>query len=255
MQILGIDVGGSGIKGAPVDIKTGKFLSERVRIKTPENAEPKPVAEVAAQVAQSFNWHGPIGIGFPAPIKNGVAMMAANISPDWVGVNADELFTSSTGCPCKVGNDADVAGLAEMTFGAGKDQSGTVIMLTLGTGIGTAIFSSGHLVPNTEFGHLEMNGRDAEYRASDAARQRKDLSWKKYAKKLNSYMMTMEKLFWPDLFIIGGGISKVHEKFIPLLTVQAKVVPAQLQNEAGIVGAALFARDRKTKRRAESQDL
>jgi polyphosphate glucokinase len=251
MQILGIDVGGSGIKGAPVDTQTGKLLAERNRIKTPEKAEPEPVAEVAAQVAQSFDWKKPIGIGFPAPIKNGIVMMAANVSEKWIGINADELFTSITGCPCKVGNDADVAGLAEMTFGAGKDQTGTVIMVTLGTGIGTAIFSNGHLLPNTEFGHLEMNGKDAEYRASDAARQRKNLSWKKYAKRLNRYLMVMEKLFWPDLFIIGGGISKVHEKFIPLLTVQAKVVPAQFQNEAGIVGAALFTRDRNKKRRAK----
>jgi len=240
MQILGIDVGGSGIKGAVVDITTGKLATERIRIKTPEKAEPKPVAEVVAQIARSFEWKGPIGIGFPAPIKNGIAMMAANISEEWVGINADELFTSITGCPCKVGNDADVAGLAEMTFGAGKDQAGTVIMLTLGTGIGTAIFYNGHLLPNTEFGHLEIEGQDAEYRASDAARQREDLSWKKYAKRLNRYLMAMEKLFWPDLFIVGGGISKVHEKFIPLLTVRAKVIPAQLQNGAGIVGAALF---------------
>jgi polyphosphate glucokinase len=240
MQTLGIDIGGSGIKGAPVDIETGNLLTERVRIKTPERAEPKPVAEVVAQIAQSFDWQGAIGIGFPAPIKNGIAMMAANISQEWIGVNADRFFTSMTGCPCKVGNDADAAGLAEMTFGAGKDQTGTVIMLTLGTGIGTAIFSNGHLLPNTEFGHLEINGEDAEHQASDAARQREDLSWKKYAKRLNSYLMTMEKLFWPDLFIIGGGISKVHERFIPLLTVQAKVVPAQFQNGAGIVGAALL---------------
>ena len=251
MQVLGIDVGGSGIKGAPVDIQTGKLLAERVRIKTPEKAEPEPVAEVVAQIAQAFDWKGAIGIGFPAPIKNGIVMMAANISEKWVGINADELFTSITGCLCKVGNDADVAGLAEMTFGAGKDQSGTVIMLTLGTGIGTAVFSDGHLLPNTEFGHLEMDGKDAEWRASDAVRQRKDLSWKKYAKRLNSYLMTMEKLFWPDLFIIGGGISKVHEKFIPFLTVQAKVLPAQFKNEAGIVGAALFTRDRSKKRRAK----
>ena len=251
MQILGIDVGGSGIKGAPVDTETGKLLGERIRIKTPDKAEPEPVAEVAAQIAQSFDWKKSIGIGFPAPIKNGIVMMAANVSEKWIGINADELFTSITGCPCKVGNDADVAGLAEMTFGAGKDQTGTVIMVTLGTGIGTAIFSNGQLLPNTEFGHLEINGKDAEARASDAARQRDDLSWKKYAKRLNRYMMTMERLFWPDLFIIGGGISKVHEKFIPLLTVQAKVVPAQFQNEAGIVGAALFKRDRNKKRRAK----
>ncbi len=251
MEALGIDIGGSGIKGASVDIKTGKLLAERVRIKTPKGAEPEPVAEVVAQIAQSFNWKGSIGIGFPAPIKNGVAMMAANISEKWIGINADQLFTSTTGCPCKVGNDADVAGLAEMTFGAGKGQTGTVIMLTLGTGIGTAIFFDGHLLPNTEFGHLEINGKDAEYRASDAARQRKDLSWKKYAKRLNSYLMIMEKLFWPDLFIIGGGISKVHERFIPLLTVQAKVIPAQLQNGAGIVGAALFAQTSNKKRKAK----
>jgi polyphosphate glucokinase len=251
MQILGIDVGGSGIKGAPVEIRTGKLAAERIRIKTPEGAEPQPVADVVAQIAQSFAWKDPIGIGFPAPIKNGIAMMAANISERWIGINADELFTSTSGCPCRVGNDADVAGLAEMTFGAGKDQTGTVIMLTLGTGIGTAIFSNGQLLPNTEFGHLEMNGKDAEERASDAARQRKDLSWKKYARRLNRYMLQMEKLFWPDLFIIGGGISKVHEKFIPLLTVQAKVVPAQFQNEAGIVGAALFAKGHQKKKRAE----
>jgi polyphosphate glucokinase len=251
MQILGIDVGGSGIKGVPIEIRTGKLAAERIRIKTPEGAEPKPVAEVVAQIARSFDWKGPIGIGFPAPIKNGIAMMAANISEKWVGINADELFTSATGCPCSVGNDADVAGLAEMTFGAGKDQTGTVIMLTLGTGIGTAIFSNGQLLPNTEFGHLEMNSKDAEEQASDAARQREDLSWKKYAKRLNRYMMQMEKLFWPDLFIIGGGISKVHEKFIPLLTVQAKVVPAQFQNEAGIVGAALFAKGRQKTQRAK----
>lgn len=248
MEILGIDVGGSGIKGAPVDINTGKLAAERVRIKTPEKAEPEPVAQVVARIAQSFNWKETIGIGFPAPIKNGIAMMAANISEKWIGINADELFTSATGCPCKVGNDADVAGLAEMAFGAGRGQMGTVIMLTLGTGIGTAIFSNGHLLPNTEFGHLEMNGKDAEYRASDAARQRKELSWKKYAKRLNRYLLAMEKLFWPDLFIIGGGISKVHENFIPLLTVQAKVVPAQLQNEAGMVGAALLASDHNRKK-------
>lgn len=240
MDVLGIDVGGSGIKGAPVNIKTGELLAERVRIKTPKKAEPGPVAKVVAEIATSFNWRGPIGIGFPAPIKHGVVMMAANISQKWVGMDADKLFTNITGNKCKVGNDADVAGFAEMKFGAGKGNSGTVIMITLGTGIGTAIFYNGHLLPNTEFGHLDMDGEDAEYRASDAAREREDLSWKKYAKRLNAYLDQMEKLFWPDLFIIGGGVSKLHEKFIPLLKVQSKVVPAQFQNEAGIVGAALF---------------
>ena len=242
MHVLGIDVGGSGIKGAPVDTKTGKLLAERIRIKTPKKAEPQPVADVVAEIAKSFDWKGSIGIGFPAPIKSGVTLMAANVSPKWVGTNADELFTKTIGCDCTMINDADAAGLAEMKFGAGKGQPGTVIMITLGTGIGTAIFYQGKLLPNTEFGHMEMKGEDAEWRASDAARQREDLSWKKYARRLNKYLAAMEKLFWPDLFIIGGGISKESEKYIPLLTIATPVVTAQLLNEAGIVGAALAAR-------------
>ena len=242
MQILGIDVGGSGSKGAPVDIKTGTLTAERLRIKTPKGAEPQPVADVVAEIAKFFNWTGPIGIGFPAPIKTGVAMMAANISENWVGTNADELFTKTTGCPSTTVNDADAAGLAEMEYGAGKGQPGTVIMITLGTGIGTAIFHRGQLLPNTEFGHLEMKGRDAEHRASDAVRQLEDLTWKKYAKRLNKYLAEMEKLFWPDLFIIGGGISKKSDKYIPLLTIDTPVITAQFLNEAGIVGAALAAR-------------
>ncbi|MBI5965585.1 MAG: ROK family protein [Chloroflexi bacterium] len=241
MHILGIDVGGSGIKGAPVDIETGQLLTERLRIKTPKNGEPEPVAEVVNKIAQSFNWNGSIGIGFPAPIKGGVTLMAANVSEKWVGTNADALFTKVTGCDCTMINDADAAGLAEMTFGAGRGQPGTVIMLTLGTGIGSAIFHRGQLLPNTEFGHLEIEGEDAETRASDAARQRDDLSWKKYAKRLNKYLKTMERLFWPNLFIIGGGISKESEKYLPLLTIDTPVVTAQLLNEAGIVGAALGA--------------
>jgi polyphosphate glucokinase len=249
MVVLGIDVGGSGIKGAPVDTKTGELRAERIRIKTPANAEPQPVADTAAQIVQAFHWEGPIGVGFPAPIKSGIAMMAANISEAWVGMNVEQLFMDSTGCACKVGNDADVAGLAEMTFGAGKGRAGTVIMLTLGTGIGTAIFHDGNLLPNTEFGHLEVDGRDAEWDASDAAREREDLSWKKYAKRLNKYLLAMERLFWPDLFIAGGGISKKHEKFLPLLTLQTEVVPAQLQNNAGIVGAALFGRTEQRRTR------
>ena len=242
MQVLGIDVGGSGIKGAPVETKTGELLAERIRIKTPKNAEPQPVADVVAEIVKSFNWKKPVGIGFPAPIKAGVTMMAANISEKWVGTNADDLFTKTTGCDCTMINDADAAGLAEMKFGAGKGQPGTVIMITLGTGIGTAIFHRGNLLPNTEFGHLEMKGKDAEHRASDAVRQREELSWKKYAKRLNKYLARMEKLFWPDLFIIGGGISKESEKYLPLLKIETPIVTAQFLNEAGIVGAALAAR-------------
>jgi len=242
MNILGIDVGGSGIKGAPVDTSTGELLAERYRIKTPRGAKPKPVAETVAKIASYFDWKGPIGIGFPAPIKGGVAMMAANISEQWVGVNADELFSKVTGCPCTTLNDADAAGMAEMEFGSGKGQPGTVIVLTLGTGIGTAIFHNGRLLPNTEFGHVEIKCEDAELRASDAARKRENLSWKKYAKRLNRYLTAMEKLFWPNLFIIGGGISKEHEQFLPLLTIDTPVVPAHQFNEAGIIGAALAAR-------------
>lgn len=242
MNILGIDVGGSGIKGAPVDISSGELQAERYRIKTPKGAEPEPVAKTVAEISSYFDWKGPIGIGFPAPIKGGVAMMAANISDKWVGVNTDELFSKTTGCPCTTLNDADAAGLAEMEFGAGLGQPGTVIVLTLGTGIGTAIFREGRLLPNTEFGHVEIKCQDAELRASDAARKRDNLSWKKYAKRLDRYLTAMERLFWPNLFIIGGGISKDHEKFLPLLTVDTPVVPAQQFNEAGIIGAALAAR-------------
>ncbi|HEY3310114.1 MAG TPA: ROK family protein [Anaerolineales bacterium] len=242
MEILGIDVGGSGIKGAPVDIANGALTGERFRLKTPKGAEPKPVAKVITEIARHFAWTGPIGIGFPAPIKYGIVKMAANISPDWIGLNADDFLTKATGCDVSVGNDADVAGLAEMAFGAGKGQTGTVILVTLGTGIGSAVFYGGRLIPNTEFGHLEIGGQDAEARASDAARQRDKLSWKKYAHRLNRYLQQMEKLFWPDLFIIGGGISKEAANYIPLLEVEAKVVPATFLNEAGIVGAALMAK-------------
>jgi polyphosphate glucokinase len=244
MEILGIDVGGSGIKGAPINTETGMVLVDRHRVKTPDGAETGPVIEVIAQMAQHFLWKGPIGVGFPAPIKHGIVKMAANISEAWVGLNADELLTQATGCPVTVLNDADAAGLAEVAFGAGRGVRGVVIMVTLGTGIGTAIFCDGKLLPNAEFGHLEINGHDAETRASDAARQREELPWKKYAKRLDRYFNEMEKLFWPDLFIIGGGISKYHEKYLPLLKVETPIVPAQFLNEAGIVGAALAARDK-----------
>ncbi len=241
MQILGIDVGGSGIKGAPVDTQAGRLLADRIRIPTPEGAEPHPVAKVVAEIATAFQWKGRIGIGFPAPIKRGVAMMAANVSPKWVGINADDVFTQITGCDCTLINDADAAGMAEMAFGAGRGHMGTVIMITLGTGIGCALFYDGRLVKNTELGHIEIEGHEAESRASAAAREREDLSWKKYAKRLDVYLKMMQKLFWPDLFIIGGGISKESQKFIPLLTVDVPVVPALLLNEAGIIGAAMAA--------------
>lgn len=241
MEILGIDVGGSGIKGAPVNTLTGTLSSARHRVKTPKGAAPEEVAREINNLAQYFRWDGPVGIGFPAPIKHGVIKMAANISSEWVGMNANEYLSKSTNCKVTVCNDADVAGLAEMTFGAGKNQPGTVILITLGTGIGSAVFYNGILLPNTEFGHVQINGRDAEARASDASRQRDGLSWKKYARRLSRYLLEMQKLFWPDLFIIGGGISKDFDSYAPLLEVDTPVVRATFLNEAGIVGAALAA--------------
>ncbi|ACY15760.1 polyphosphate--glucose phosphotransferase [Haliangium ochraceum] len=245
MQILGIDVGGSGIKGAPVDITTGELLAERHRVATPTPATPAAIADVVAEIARHFAWSGEIGCGFPAAIQRGVARTAANIHRSWIGTDAAALFSEATGCATKVVNDADAAGLAELHFGAGRDREGVLIMVTVGTGLGTAIFNDGVLLPNTELGHIELRGREAERWASDATRKRKDLSWKRWARRFGSYLHTLERLFWPDLFIIGGGASKKHEKFVPRLDVAAQVVPAQLRNQAGIVGAALAVRPRK----------
>lgn len=242
MEILGIDIGGSGIKGAPVDTEGGVLLAERFRLPTPDSAKPKPVADVVAEIAHHFGWQGPIGCGFPAAVRGGVALTAANIHKKWIGTNAAALFTEATGCPVCVMNDADAAGLAEMTFGAGRGRAGTVFVVTIGTGLGTALFTGGHLLPNAELGHIELNGQDAETFASDAARKREDLSWEVWAGRFDLYLHRLEALFWPELFILGGGVSKKHEKFMPLLTVQAEVVPAQLLNEAGLIGAALAAR-------------
>ena len=242
MEILGIDIGGSGIKGAPVNLKTGTLTAPRCRIRTPRPSTPQAVAGTVAEIVEHFKWSGPVGCGFPAPIRNGVALTAANVHNDWIGTNGETLFTESTGCPTRVINDADAAGLAEMVFGAGRDRGGVVLIVTLGTGLGTALFSDGHLLPNTELGHIEINGRDAEKRASAAARTREGLSWKKWAGRLDKYLRTLERLVWPELIILGGGVSKNSERFVPYLTVQAEIVPAQLRNEAGIVGAALAAR-------------
>jgi len=243
MTILGIDIGGTGIKGAPVDVETGQLLKERFRIDTPHPALPNSVADVVEQIAAHFEYKGPAGITFPSVVKNGVTFTAANVDQSWVGTNAGELFSQHLGGPVTVVNDADAAGVAEMRFGAGRDRKGIVIMVTLGTGIGSAVFLDGKLLPNTEFGHLQIRGKDAEKRASDKVREDKDLSWKKWAKSLNEFLEQMERLFSPDLFIIGGGISKKSEKFFPFLTTKAEVVivPAQMRNDAGIIGAAYLA--------------
>ncbi|MCG3208310.1 MAG: Polyphosphate glucokinase [Anaerolineae bacterium] len=242
MEILGIDIGGSGIKGAPVNIETGELTSDRYRIPTPEPSVPEAVADVVAKITRHFEWTGPIGCTFPAVIKNGVALTAANVDNTWIGTNGQKLLREKTGCPVLLLNDADAAGFAEMKFGASQDRTGVVILLTLGTGIGSAIFVNGVLVPNTEFGHLDIRGKDAENRASDRIRKAEDLSWKEWAKRVNEYLQRMEALFWPDLFIIGGGVSKKHEKFFRYFDIKTEIVPAKTLNEAGIIGAALAAK-------------
>ena len=241
MEILGIDIGGSGIKGAPVDIETGEFTQERYRLATPQPSKPEAVAETVRDVARFFNWEGPVGCTFPAIVKNGTMYSAANVDDAWIGTNGKALFEETMNLPVHVLNDADAAGIAEMIFGAGRGHKGVVMMLTLGTGIGSAIFVEGKLVPNLELGHLEVRGKSAEDRASDRVRQEKDLSWEKWGRRLNEYLHRLEYLFSPDLFIIGGGVSKRADKFLPLLELNTEIVPAQLQNDAGIVGAALSA--------------
>lgn len=243
MEVLGIDIGGSGVKGAPVDVDTGLILAERHRIPTPEPSTPDAVADTAKEIAKHFAWKGKIGVAFPAVIKKGVAYSAANVDKSWIGTNGERLLKQKTKCPVSMINDADAAGMAEMKFGAGRGKKGDglVIVVTLGTGIGSALFLDGHLIPNTELGHIEIRGKEAEARASDRIRQEKDLSWKKWAARVDEYLLQLEVLFSPDLFIIGGGVSKKHDRFLPRLSVNTKVVPARLLNEAGIVGAALAA--------------
>jgi polyphosphate glucokinase len=239
-QVLGIDIGGSGIKGAPVDLATGKLMAERVKLATPRPAEPDAVADVVGQLVREFSWTGPAGITFPGVVTDGTTRTAANLDKAWIGLNARELFAQATGLAVTVLNDADAAGLAEMKFGAGAGQRGTVLMLTLGTGIGSALFTDGTLVPNTEFGHIEIRGKDAEKRASEHAREAEDLSWGKWAGRVDEYLLHMEALLSPALIIIGGGISKKSDKFFPRLTgLRARLEAAALLNDAGVVGAAM----------------
>jgi polyphosphate glucokinase len=246
VQTLGIDIGGSGIKGAPVDTEKGEMTAQRLRIPTPNPATPEAVGDVVAKIAAHFGWDGPLGCTFPAVIKNGVAHTAANVDPSWIGTDVASLLHRKTGCPTLVLNDADAAGIAEMIYGAGRDEHGVVIMLTFGAGIGTAIFVNRQLLPNTELGHMEIRGKEAEHRASDAVRKKKDLTWAEWAKRVNEFIQRMDALFWPDLFIIGGGVSNKAQNFMPLLRTRARIEVAQLRNEAGIIGAALAARHLST---------
>jgi polyphosphate glucokinase len=245
MQILGVDIGGSGIKGAIVDTATGELITERHRIETPQPASPEAIAAVLAQLVVHFHWNGPVGCGFPAAIQQGVPRTAANISKSFMSTDIDKLFSEATNCPCYNVNDADAAGMAEMHFGEGAGQSGVVLLVTIGTGLGTALFTDGKLLPNTELGHLYLeNGMEAERYASDAARKLEDLGWKSWGNRFNTYLTTMEQLFWPDLIILGGGASKKFDKFKEQLTVEAPVKPAAFLNQAGIVGAALYAQSK-----------
>lgn len=241
MENLGVDIGGSGIKGALVDVEKGALVTKRYRIPTPQPATPDAVGDVVAELAKHFKWQGPIGCTFPAIVKHGIVHSAANVDNSWIDTDGEALLKQKTGCPVLMLNDADAAGIAEMSFGAGKGQQGVVIILTLGTGIGSAIFVNGNLLPNTEFGHMEIRGKDAEDRASDRIRKAEDLSWKKWAERINEFLARMELLFSPDLFIIGGGVSKKHDKFFPWLETKAQIVPAKLRNQAGIIGAAMAA--------------
>ena len=251
---VGLDIGGSGIKAAVVDVSTGELAAERVRLPTPEGGRPDDVVLVASAVVAKVVLSGPeptvrtVGVGFPAVVQHGVTRTAANVHEDWVDAEAEQLLAAAVERPVVMANDADVAGLAEVRFGAGRDVGGVVVVTTLGTGIGSALFVDGVLVPNTEFGHLEIDGVDAETVTADSARDREDLSWKDWAKRLQRYYSLLETLLQPDLIIVGGGVSKKHEKFLPLLQLRSTIVPAELRNEAGIIGAAVMAAesDRKS---------
>ncbi len=239
---FGVDVGGSAIKGAPVDLSTGELAAERYKLATPNPSTPDEVAATVAQVVAHFGWEGPVGATFPGVITDGVARTAANVDPAWIGTDVAASFGATTGRPVVVVNDADAAGLAEVAWGAARDHDGVVLVVTLGTGIGTALVHRGQLVPNVELGHIEIDGVDAETRASAAAREREKLDWAKWAKRLQRYFRTLEDYLWLDLIVVGGGVSRRSEKFLPLLELRTPVAVAALQNHAGIAGAALLSR-------------
>ncbi len=240
--ILGIDIGGSGMKGAIVETATGQLITERIRIPTPQPSIPEIVAKAFKKLIQLIGWNGDvIGCGFPAIVKKGVAYSAANIHQDWLGTDASKLFAQASNCEVYVLNDADAAGIAEMKFGQGKDVEGTVLMITIGTGLGSAIFIDGKLVPNTELGHFKINGKIAEHYASNFIRKNEELDWVEWGGRFNLYLQHLERLFSPDLIILGGGVSKKIDLFEEFLTIETKITPATFRNNAGTIGAAMYA--------------
>jgi polyphosphate glucokinase len=241
MEILGIDVGGSGIKGGIVDTQQGELITERYRIDTPKPAVPSSMIETIEAIIRNFDWQGSVGCGFPAAVKNEIIKTASNIDNSWIGVNASARIEEETGCPTHLVNDVDAAGYAEVEFGAGKDRYGTIFMAAFGTGIGTAVFHNQQLVPNTELGHIPMHGMAAEEYAANSIREQNDLSWEEWGGRVNEYLQLIEALFWPDIIIIGGGVSKDFHEFKAYLDLDTEVVPAESRNHAGIIGAALAA--------------
>ena len=240
-HIFGIDIGGTGIKGALVDVKAGKLAGPRARLSTPHPATPAAVAETVGEILKQIDSDGPVGLTLPAVVRGGTVETAANIDASWIGVDAVDLFSRASGRLVAVVNDADAAGLAEVRFGAGRSVPGVIAVITLGTGIGSAILVDGTLVPNTEFGHLPLHHGDAENWAAESVREHDELSWKQYARRLQSYLDLVQRLLWPQLIIIGGGVSASAQEYLPKIELRTPIVPAQLLNDAGIIGAALYA--------------
>lgn len=239
MKVLGIDIGGSAFKGAPVDTNTGRLLAERHRVEIHAPCSLREGLAAARAIVQHFNWKGPVGIGFPGIVEAGQIGAVGNLGDVWVGENGAALFRRATRCRVRMINDADAAGMAEMTFGCGRGKAGTVILLTFGTGIGSALFSDGRLIPNSELGHIPWRGKPFERYAAASVRKRARLEWEDWAGRVNTYLAVVERLFSPRLIILGGGVSKKAEKFMPFIKASAKIMPARLHNDAGIVGAAL----------------
>ena len=243
VPVVGVDIGGTGIKAAPVDIATGELATERIRLPTPSPATPQAIADDVGEVLRRIGVAGPVGLAIPAVVRGGIVETASHIDPTWIGIDAADFFSRVTGRPVAVLNDADAAGIAEVRFGAGRGMTGVVAVITLGTGIGSALFVDGTLVPNSELGHLPLSEGVAEDWAAASVREREDLSWEEYARRLQAYLDLVQRVLWPQLIIIGGGISNIADNFLPKIELRTPIVPAQLRNHAGIIGAALHAPD------------